>query len=42
MSEPVRYQVRHQTVYAYGSDVAHAHHLLHLAPRATENQSCEA
>ncbi|HEX9138931.1 MAG TPA: transglutaminase N-terminal domain-containing protein, partial [Steroidobacteraceae bacterium] len=41
MSEPVRYQVRHQTVYAYGSEVAHAHHLLHLAPRATETQSCE-
>ena len=41
MSEPVRYQVRHQTVYAYGSDVAHAHHLLHLAPRTTETQTCE-
>ena len=40
MSAPVRYQVRHQTVYAYAGSVAHAHHLLHLTPRETERQHC--
>jgi transglutaminase-like putative cysteine protease len=28
-----RYAVRHTTVYEYGGDVAHSHHLLHLTPR---------
>jgi transglutaminase-like putative cysteine protease len=28
-----RYAVRHSTVYEYGGDVAHSHHLLHLKPR---------
>ena len=40
MSGPVRYQVRHQTVYAYAGSVAHAHHLLHLTPRETATQTC--
>jgi transglutaminase-like putative cysteine protease len=40
MSAPMRYQVRHQTVYAYAGTVAHAHHLLHLTPRATATQIC--
>ena len=25
-----RYAVRHTTVYEYGGEVAHSHHLLHL------------
>ena len=29
----MRYAVRHATVYEYGGDVAHSHHLLHLKPR---------
>jgi transglutaminase-like putative cysteine protease len=29
----MRYAVRHSTVYEYGGDVAHSHHLLHLTPR---------
>jgi len=40
MSAPMRYQIRHQTVYAYAGTVAHAHHLLHLTPRATATQIC--
>jgi transglutaminase-like putative cysteine protease len=40
MSAPVKYQVRHSTDYAYGGKVAHAHHLLHLAPRTTVTQTC--
>jgi transglutaminase-like putative cysteine protease len=28
-----RYAVRHATVYEYGGDVVHSHHLLHLRPR---------
>jgi transglutaminase-like putative cysteine protease len=28
-----RYAVLHSTVYEYGGDVAHSHHLLHLKPR---------
>jgi len=40
MSGAVRYQVRHQTVYAYAGSVAHAQHLLHLKPRETATQRC--
>ena len=29
----MRYAVRHATVYEYGGDVSHSHHLLHLSPR---------
>lgn len=36
----MRYRVRHQTVYAYGSDVAHSHQLLHLLPRPSRFQQC--
>jgi len=32
--------VRHATVYEYGGDVAHSHHLLHLTPRDFEFQRC--
>jgi transglutaminase-like putative cysteine protease len=40
LNAPLRFQVRHQTAYAYGGSVAHAHHLLHLTPRATATQTC--
>jgi transglutaminase-like putative cysteine protease len=40
MSVVARYQIRHQTVYAYAGDVAHAHHMLHLTPHATATQTC--
>jgi transglutaminase-like putative cysteine protease len=40
VNAPQRYQVRHQTAYAYAGSVAHAHHLLHLTPRATATQHC--
>jgi transglutaminase-like putative cysteine protease len=40
MSEPVRYRVRHETVYNYGGNVAHSHQLLHLTPRNTAQQTC--
>ena len=36
----MRYRVRHSTVYEYGGDVAHSHHLLHLKPREFEHQRC--
>jgi transglutaminase-like putative cysteine protease len=36
----MRYAVRHVTVYEYGGDVAHSHHLLHLTPREFEFQHC--
>jgi transglutaminase-like putative cysteine protease len=42
MSDAMRYKVRHQTVYAYGGDVAHSHQLLHLAPRDFARQTCHA
>ena len=35
-----RYAVRHATVYEYGGEVAHSHHLLHLTPREFEYQRC--
>jgi transglutaminase-like putative cysteine protease len=36
----MRYAVRHATVYEYGRDVAHSHHLLHLKPREFAYQRC--
>jgi transglutaminase-like putative cysteine protease len=36
----MRYAVRHVTVYEYGGDVAHSHHLLHLTPREFAYQRC--
>jgi transglutaminase-like putative cysteine protease len=36
----VQYRIRHETVYDYQSDVAHAHHLLHLVPRPAPFQRC--
>jgi transglutaminase-like putative cysteine protease len=42
MNDLRRYQVRHETVYAYGGEVAHSHQLLHLTPRALTHQSCSA
>jgi transglutaminase-like putative cysteine protease len=35
-----RYAVRHATVYEYGGDVSHSHHLLHLKPREFAFQRC--
>ncbi len=35
-----RYAVHHSTVYEYGGDVAHSHHLLHLRPRESAFQRC--
>jgi transglutaminase-like putative cysteine protease len=35
-----RYAVRHATVYEYGGDVSHSHHLVHLKPREFEFQRC--
>jgi transglutaminase-like putative cysteine protease len=32
--------VRHETVYAYRSDVVHSHQLLHLVPRPSRYQQC--
>jgi len=40
MSGTVRYRVRHETAYLYGSDVAHSHQLLHLVPRPAPCQQC--
>ncbi|HTV95734.1 MAG TPA: transglutaminase family protein [Steroidobacteraceae bacterium] len=36
----MRYAVRHATVYEYGGDVLHSHHLLHLKPREFAYQRC--
>jgi transglutaminase-like putative cysteine protease len=36
----VHYRIRHETVYEYQSEVAHAHHLLHLVPRPAPFQRC--
>ena len=33
-----RFAIRHETVYEYQGDVAHAHQLLHLSPRACPQQ----
>ena len=35
-----RYAVRHATLYEYGGDVVHSHHLLHLKPREFAYQRC--
>ena len=40
MSGPIRYRVRHETLYAYGSDVVHSQQLLHLVPRPAPYQQC--
>ena len=42
MSGLRRYAVRHETVYAYGGEVAHSHQLLHLTPRPVAHQACLA
>lgn len=36
----MRYRINHETAYAYQSEVAHAHHLLHLVPRPAPYQQC--
>ncbi len=36
----MRYRIDHQTIYRYGSDVMHSHHLLHLVPRPSPWQQC--
>jgi transglutaminase-like putative cysteine protease len=41
MSTAVRYRIRHETAYAYASDVVHSHQLLHLVPRPTAYQQCQ-
>jgi transglutaminase-like putative cysteine protease len=40
MSGAIRYRVRHETTYHYGSDVVHSHQLLHLIPRPAPYQQC--
>ena len=40
MSNPVRYRIRHETIYRYESDVVHSHQLLHLVPRPSRYQRC--
>jgi transglutaminase-like putative cysteine protease len=35
-----KYRIRHETLYAYGADVVHSHHLLHLVPRPASYQEC--
>jgi len=35
-----KYRIRHETRYAYGADVVHSHHLLHLVPRPASHQEC--
>ena len=37
-----RYRIRHETVYEYQGEVAHAHQLLHLAPRPCPYQDARA
>jgi transglutaminase-like putative cysteine protease len=34
----MRFAVRHSTIYEYGGDVVHSHHLLHLKPRDLDFQ----
>ena len=38
----VCYTVRHDTLYRYDGEVAHAHQQLHLTPRETDRQQCLA
>ncbi len=40
MSAAVTYRVKHETLYKYSAEVVHAHHLLHLVPRAMSHQAC--
>ncbi len=40
MSAAVTYRVKHETLYKYSAEVVHAHHLLHLVPRAMAHQAC--
>jgi transglutaminase-like putative cysteine protease len=40
MAPRMRYRVRHETAYVYGSDVVHSHQLLHLVPRPSPFQQC--
>src|SRR5579862_6426962 len=40
MRGAVRYRVRHETSYVYGSDVVHSHQLLHLVPQPASYQQC--
>lgn len=35
-----RYRIRHETRYAYATDVVHSHQLLHLVPRPAPYQEC--
>jgi transglutaminase-like putative cysteine protease len=35
-----RYRIAHETLYAYASEVVHAHQALHLTPRILDYQSC--
>ena len=35
-----KYRIRHETLYRYGDDVVHSHHLLHLVPRPASYQEC--
>jgi transglutaminase-like putative cysteine protease len=37
---PVRYAVRHETLYTYGREVLHSHQQLHLTPRSFARQQC--
>jgi transglutaminase-like putative cysteine protease len=36
----VHYAIRHETLYRYRRDVAHAHQQLHLTPRNSQRQHC--
>jgi len=40
MSNVAAYRVKHETLYQYSAEVVHAHHLLHLVPRAMTHQVC--
>jgi len=40
MSTVAAYRVKHETLYQYSAEVVHAHHLLHLVPRAMAHQDC--
>ena len=42
MTDIRRYRVRHETLYAYGGEVAHSHQLLHLTPRELPHQFCSS
>jgi transglutaminase-like putative cysteine protease len=40
MKRAALYRVNHETLYEYSAEVVHAHHLLHLVPRAMDHQAC--